>query len=87
MDFRKAEKISRIAVIGNYLPRQCGIATFTTNLCESLAEEMKNDKDLIAVAMDDIPEGYDYPERVKFRVRANIKNPNFCFFSFFGNVG
>ncbi len=24
---------SRIAVIGNYLPRQCGIATFTTDLC------------------------------------------------------
>src|SRR5437867_1215658 len=25
--------ISRIAFIGNYLPRQCGIATFTTDLC------------------------------------------------------
>jgi len=30
---------SRIAVIGNYLPRQCGIATFTTDLCEAIAAE------------------------------------------------
>ncbi len=73
MDFRQAHKTKKIAVIGNYLPRQCGIATFTTNLCNTLAIEMKNDKDLIVVAMDDIPEGHDYPERVKFRVRANVQ--------------
>ena len=30
---------TRIAVIGNYLPRQCGIATFTTDLCTSIASE------------------------------------------------
>ena len=29
----------RIAFIGNYLPRQCGIATFTTDLCEAVAAE------------------------------------------------
>ena len=61
----------KIAVIGNYLPRQCGIATFTTNLCESLAVKIKNESDLVAVAMDDIPEGYEYPEC--FRVRTNIQ--------------
>ena len=27
----------RIAVIGNHLPRQCGIATFTTDLCDAIA--------------------------------------------------
>ena len=31
--------INRIAFIGNYLPRQCGIATFTTDLCEAIAAE------------------------------------------------
>jgi hypothetical protein len=31
--------INRIAFIGNYLPRQCGIATFTTDLCEAVATE------------------------------------------------
>ncbi len=29
--------IDRIAFIGNYLPRQCGIATFTTDLREATA--------------------------------------------------
>ena len=33
--------IRRIAFIGNYLPRQCGIATFTTDLCEAIAEKYK----------------------------------------------
>ena len=32
-----SSKINRIAFIGNYLPRQCGIATFTTDLCEAIA--------------------------------------------------
>jgi hypothetical protein len=31
----------RIAVIGNHLPRQCGIATFTTDLCDAIAAEYK----------------------------------------------
>jgi hypothetical protein len=30
---------SRIAVVGNYLPRQCGIATFTTDLCDAISTE------------------------------------------------
>jgi len=31
---------SRIGVIGNHLPRQCGIATFTTDLCAALSASM-----------------------------------------------
>nr|WP_319492324.1 hypothetical protein [uncultured Desulfobacter sp.] len=31
------EGIKSIAVIGNYLPRQCGIATFTRDLVEGLS--------------------------------------------------
>ncbi|MFA4836747.1 MAG: glycosyltransferase family 4 protein [Dehalococcoidia bacterium] len=72
-NLRRISNISKIAVIGNYLPRKCGIATFTTDLCNALAMELKNDNDLVAVAMDDIPEGYDYPERVKFSLRANVQ--------------
>src|SRR6202451_3621344 len=30
---------TRIAFIGNYLPRECGIATFTTDLCTALSTE------------------------------------------------
>ncbi len=61
-----------MAVIGNYLPRQCGIATFTTDLCTALAKELPNPEAVIAVAMDDVPGGYPYPERVRFEIRDNI---------------
>jgi glycosyltransferase involved in cell wall biosynthesis len=62
----------RIAVVGNYLPRICGIATFTSDLCQALAHKLANPENVIAIAMDDIEEGYDYPERVKFEIRENV---------------
>jgi len=61
-----------IAIVGNYIPRQCGIATFTSDLCEALSQKLPNPDNIIAIAMDDIEEGYDYPERVKFEIRENI---------------
>ncbi len=61
-----------IAVVGNYIPRQCGIATFTSDLCEALSQKLPNPENVIAIAMDDIVEGYDYPTRVKFEIRENI---------------
>ena len=62
----------RIAIVGNYLPRICGIATFTSDLCEALAHKLPNPENVIAIAMDDIEEGYDYPKRVKFEIRENV---------------
>ncbi|HEV8719531.1 MAG TPA: glycosyltransferase family 4 protein [Candidatus Binatia bacterium] len=59
--------ISRIAFIGNYLPRQCGIATFTTDLCEAIAAEHR-DTTCIAVPVNDIEGGYAYPPRVRFEL-------------------
>ena len=56
---------SRIAVIGNYLPRQCGIATFTTDLCGAMAAEYGTSR-LLALPVDDTQEGYDYPARVRW---------------------
>ena len=56
---------SRIAVIGNYLPRQCGIATFTTDLCEALSAEYGTAR-LLAVPVNDTETGYDYPARVRW---------------------
>jgi glycosyltransferase involved in cell wall biosynthesis len=56
---------SRIAVIGNYLPRQCGIATFTTDLCDAIAAEY-GDARLLALPVNDTPQGYDYPARVRW---------------------
>lgn len=60
----------RIAVIGNYVPRQCGIATFTTDLCEALAGEFP-DVTCFALPLNDTPEGYAYPPRVRFELAQN----------------
>src|SRR5258708_7795739 len=59
--------IKRIAFIGNYLPRQCGIATFTTDLCEAIAGEYKGTS-CMALPVNDIEAGYDYPPRVRFEL-------------------
>src|ERR1700686_3939820 len=56
---------SRIAVIGNYLPRQCGIATFTTDLCSAISAEYGSAR-LLALPVNDTEEGYDYPARVRW---------------------
>jgi len=56
---------SRIAVIGNYLPRQCGIATFTTDLCDALSAEYGSVQ-LMALPVNDTEQEYDYPERVRW---------------------
>src|ERR1700739_4507191 len=56
---------SRIAVVGNYLPRQCGIATFTTDLCSAIAAECGTAR-LLAVPVNDTEAGYDYPARVRW---------------------
>lgn len=58
----------RVAVIGNHVPRQCGIATFTADLCEALASVTPR-KEVFAVAMNDTDDGYDYPSRVRFTIR------------------
>ena len=65
-----ATSIRRIAVIGSYLPRQCGIATFTTDLCEALAAE-NPETSIIALPVNDIPAGYVYPPRVRFELAQN----------------
>jgi glycosyltransferase involved in cell wall biosynthesis len=57
----------RVAVIGNYLPRQCGIATFTTDLCEALATGDPATT-CFAVAVNDTESGYEYPQRVRFEL-------------------
>ncbi len=56
---------SRIAVIGNHLPRQCGIATFTTDLCAAIAAEYGTAR-LLALPVNDTEEGYNYPARVRW---------------------
>jgi glycosyltransferase involved in cell wall biosynthesis len=58
---------NRIAIVGNYLPRRCGIATFTTDLCDALHAEY-GATELLALPVNDTEEGYDYPDRVRFEL-------------------
>jgi glycosyltransferase involved in cell wall biosynthesis len=67
------EGIDSVAVIGNYLPRRCGIATFTTDIVEALSTEALG-INCWAVAMNDTAEGYAYPEKVRFEINQNRLN-------------
>src|SRR5579863_9214961 len=61
---------SRVAFVGNYLPRKCGIATFTTDLCDAIHTEY-GVTELLALPVNDTEEGYSYPERVRFELSEN----------------
>jgi glycosyltransferase involved in cell wall biosynthesis len=58
---------TRIAFIGNYLPRECGIATFTTDLCTALATEYGEGR-LFAIPVNDPESNYTYPKRVRLEL-------------------
>ena len=60
-------RFRQIAVIGNYLPRQCGIATFTTDLCQTLESQFPA-KEFFVVPVNDVEGGYDYPREVRFEI-------------------
>jgi glycosyltransferase involved in cell wall biosynthesis len=58
---------TRIAFVGNYLPRECGIATFTTDLCTALAGEFGEGR-LFAIPVNDPDSKYEYPEQVRLEL-------------------
>src|SRR5882762_5174690 len=59
--------INRVAFVGDYMPRQCGIATFTTDICEAVAAEYPRCECIVG-AVNDRPEGYDYSTRIRFEI-------------------
>ena len=62
-----------VAFIGDYLPRQCGIATFTSDLYTSYNAFIKN-SNAIVVSVNDTPEGYDYPGEVRYDFYQHDQN-------------
>lgn len=64
----------KIALIGTYPPRKCGIGTFTNNLLKAIASSTGQD-DLAAVArviaINDSGQNYDYPVEVILNIRQN----------------
>ncbi|MGD9976900.1 MAG: glycosyltransferase family 4 protein [Bacteroidales bacterium] len=62
----------KLAFIGTYPPRECGIGTFTNNLVNSMIvdeEIKKNGNEGFVVALNDNDLTYDYPEEVKLTIR------------------
>jgi glycosyltransferase involved in cell wall biosynthesis len=62
-----AKPLRRFAVLGNHLPRRCGIATFTTHLVDALTDALP-DADGFVVAMNDAGRIHAYPPRVRFEI-------------------
>lgn len=57
----------RIAFVGGYEPRRCGIATFSRDLCEAIASALPA-AECIAGAVNDKDGIYKYPSRVRFEI-------------------
>ena len=52
-------EIRKIAFLGDYLPRKCGIATFTSDLLAAVAGEHPQ-SECLAVPVNDHRAGYEY---------------------------
>ena len=59
--------IRKIFFVADYLPRKCGIATFTADLCSSMAAQYPASRCFV-VPINDIEGGYDYPSEVRFEI-------------------
>ncbi|MEQ8667685.1 MAG: glycosyltransferase family 4 protein [Pirellulales bacterium] len=59
-------ELRKIAFVGDYLPRKCGIATFTHDLRNAVAQYAT--AECIVVPVDDIEGGYEYPPEVRFQI-------------------
>ena len=65
--FGVADTVPKVAMIGNHLPRHCGIATFTTDLCDAIVAAY-GEPGAFVVAMNDPHSHYNYPARVRFEI-------------------
>jgi len=62
----------KLAFVGTYPPRECGIGTFTHNLFNSILvneESLENGYEGFVVALSDNDIEYEYPEEVKLNIR------------------
>jgi hypothetical protein len=62
---------TRIAFVGNYLPRECGIATFTTDLCTALAAEYGEGR-LFAIPVNDPIQATNIRSKCAWRLSRRI---------------
>ena len=63
----KSNVIRNVAFVGDYLPRRCGIATFTYDLHHSFATQFPRTKTLV-VSVNDKEGSYKYPDEVRYEI-------------------
>ncbi len=63
----KDSSVRTIAFLGNYLPRKCGIATFTSDLLSAVATRHPQSS-CFAIPVNDIEGRYQYPDVVRFEI-------------------
>ncbi|MEY2409340.1 MAG: hypothetical protein QOF48_2010 [Verrucomicrobiota bacterium] len=81
-------EIRKVAFLGDYLPRKCGIATFTSDVLSAVAAEHPHCQ-CFAIPVNDLKGGYEYPGVVRFEIEEqdlssyqraadflNISNPD-----------
>ena len=62
--------LQRVALLGNHLPRRCGIATFTTDLAGAIGGAFPA-LDCLVVAMNDTVRRHAYPSDVRFEIEQD----------------
>ena len=64
---KEGSNVRKIAFVGDHLPRKCGIATFTSDLLAAVAAAHPQSQ-CLSVSVNDIQDGYEYPEVVRFEI-------------------
>jgi hypothetical protein len=63
----EGSKVGPVAFIGIYLPRKCGIATLISGLPTAVGAK-HSASECFSVSMNDINEGYEYRDVVRFEI-------------------
>ena len=83
---RRISSIQSVAFLGNYLPRKCGIATFTSDLLGAVAAQYPETR-CVALAVNDIAGAYRYPDVVRFEIEEQVLDSYRCAAGFLNSNG
>jgi hypothetical protein len=71
---KEISKVRKFALVGDYLPRRCGIATFTADLLSAVAIAFPQSR-CISISVNDVKGDYQHPEVVRFEIEERIYGP------------